>query len=148
MKRLLTLSAVACLTMQAAVTLPALISDHMLLQRDAPVRIWGKANPGENVTVRFANQTVSATATADGRWEVWLKPMAAGTSGAMRVEGDNEAGLAHRLTQQWALASISFQGLTMSVLGDKFVGYAAFDTTTDANRAAAILGDLGASGGG
>jgi hypothetical protein len=65
----------------------------------------------------------------------------------LRVEGDNEAGLAHRLTQQWALASISFQGLTMSVLGDKFVGYAAFDTTADANRAAAILGDLGAGGG-
>ena len=63
-----------------------------------------------------------------------------------RIEGDNEAGLAHRLTQQWALAGISMQGLTMTVLGDKFVGYAAFDTTTDANRAAAILGDLGAAG--
>jgi hypothetical protein len=62
----------------------------------------------------------------------------------LRVEGDNEAGLAHRLTQQWALAGISMQGLTMTVLGDKFVGYAAFDTTGDANRAAAILGDLGA----
>jgi hypothetical protein len=64
----------------------------------------------------------------------------------LRVEGDNEAGLAHRLTQQWALAGINMQGLTMSVLDDKFVGYAAFDTTNDANRAAAILGDLGAGG--
>ena len=62
----------------------------------------------------------------------------------LRVEGDNEAGLGHRVTQQWALAGISMQGLTMTVLGDKFVGYAAFDTVTDANRAAAILGDLGA----
>ena len=62
----------------------------------------------------------------------------------LRVEGDNETGLAHRVTQQWALAGISMQGLTMTVLGDKFVGYAAFDTVTDANRAAAILGDLGA----
>jgi hypothetical protein len=64
----------------------------------------------------------------------------------LRVEGDNETGLAHRLTQQWALAGISMQGLTMTVLGDKFVGFAAFDTTADANRAAAILGDLGAAG--
>src|SRR5947209_3017343 len=63
----------------------------------------------------------------------------------MRVEGDNEAGLAHRLTQQWALAGISLQGLTMAVLGNKFVGYAAFDTVNDANRAAQILADLGAS---
>ena len=62
----------------------------------------------------------------------------------LRVEGDNQAGLAHRLTQQWALAGLSMQGLMMSVLGNKFVGYASFDTVTDANRAAAILGDLGA----
>ncbi len=61
----------------------------------------------------------------------------------LRVEGDNQAGLGHRLTQQWALAGLSLQGLTMSVLGDKFVGYVAFDTVADSNRAAAILGDLG-----
>jgi hypothetical protein len=61
-----------------------------------------------------------------------------------RIEGDNEAGLAHQLTQQWAIAGISFYGLTMAVLGNKFVGYAAFDSVGDANRAAQILADLGA----
>lgn len=61
----------------------------------------------------------------------------------LRVEGDNEAGLAHRLTQQWALAGISLQGLTMAVMNNRFVGFAAFDTVTDANRAAQILADLG-----
>jgi hypothetical protein len=61
-----------------------------------------------------------------------------------RIEGDNALGLVHRLTQQWALAGISFNSLTMAVLADKFVGYAAFDTVTDANRAAQILADLGA----
>src|SRR5262245_63448555 len=64
----------------------------------------------------------------------------------LRVEGDNQAGLAHRLTQQWALAGLSMQGLSMAVLGDMFVGYASFDTVEDANRAAAILGDLGYGG--
>jgi hypothetical protein len=63
-----------------------------------------------------------------------------------RIEGDNEAGLAHRLTQQWALAGINLQGLTMAVLAGKFVGYAVFDTVTDANRAAQILADLGTAG--
>jgi len=63
----------------------------------------------------------------------------------LRVEGDNQAGLAHKVTQQWALAGITLQGLTMCVLGDKFVGYAAFDNVTDSNRAAAILSDLSAS---
>jgi hypothetical protein len=63
----------------------------------------------------------------------------------IRVEGDNEAGLASRLTQQWALAGINLQGLTMAVLGGKFVGFAAFDSFNDANRAAQILADLGSS---
>lgn len=63
----------------------------------------------------------------------------------LHVEGDNQAGLGHRLTQQWALAGISLQGLTMAVVAGKFIGFAAFDTVEDSNRAAAILGDLGAS---
>jgi hypothetical protein len=62
----------------------------------------------------------------------------------LRVEGDNQAGLGHRLTQEWALAGLSLQGLMMCVLTGKFVGYASFDTVADSNRAAAILGDLGA----
>jgi len=63
-----------------------------------------------------------------------------------RIEGDNAAGLAHRLTEHWAEAGISLQGLMMAVLGNKFVGYASFDTVEDANRAAQILADLGAGG--
>jgi hypothetical protein len=65
-----------------------------------------------------------------------------------RIEGDNEAGLAHHLTQQWAVAGISLQGLTMAVLSGKFVGYASFDTVNDANRAAQILADLGTASAG
>ena len=61
----------------------------------------------------------------------------------LRVAGDNEAGLGYRLTQQWAMAGINLQGLTMAVLRDKFVGFAAFDSVADANRAAQILADLG-----
>ena len=63
-----------------------------------------------------------------------------------RIEGDNEAGLAHRLTQQWELANITLQSLTMAVLGAKFVGYAGFDKVHDANQAAQILADLGVAG--
>lgn len=63
----------------------------------------------------------------------------------LRVEGDNQAGLAHRLSQHWAAAEINLQGLTISVLGSKFVGYAAFDNSDDANRAAQILADIGSA---
>ncbi len=64
----------------------------------------------------------------------------------LRVEGDNQAGLGHRVTQQWALAGLSFQGMSMAVIENKFVGYVSFDTVADANRAAAILGDEGSAG--
>src|SRR5262245_19366208 len=56
----------------------------------------------------------------------------------LRVEGDNEAGLAHRLTHQWAVEGLSLHGLMMTVIGNKFVGFVQFDTVADANRAAAI----------
>lgn len=61
----------------------------------------------------------------------------------LRVEGDNAAGLAHRLTTRWATEGLSLHGLMMSVVADRFVGYVSFDSVADANRAAAILGDLG-----
>ena len=63
----------------------------------------------------------------------------------LRVEGDNQAGLAHKLTQTWALAGLTLHGLMMSAIGQRFVGYASFDNVQDANRAAAILGELGHS---
>ena len=60
---------------QADVTLPALIGDHMLVQRDVPVRIFGRAAAGEAVTVSFRGQNVQTTADPVGRWQVWLAPM-------------------------------------------------------------------------
>jgi hypothetical protein len=62
----------------------------------------------------------------------------------LRVEGDNSQGLGHRLTQTWATEGLSLHGMMMSVLGGRFVGYVSFDSIADANRAAAILGHLGA----
>ena len=69
--------ACAAASLPAAVKLPALISDHMVLQRGVPVRIWGTASPGESVRVAFQGQDVTAAAAADGKWEVWLAPLAA-----------------------------------------------------------------------
>ena len=62
----------------AAVKLPALFSDHMVLQRNQAVPIWGTAAPGERVTVKFRDQEQTATADAAGKWQVTLKPLAAG----------------------------------------------------------------------
>lgn len=52
----------------AAVRLPAVIGDHMVLQRGQPAPIWGWADAGEKVTVRFLGQTKSALPGPDGKW--------------------------------------------------------------------------------
>ena len=62
----------------AAVKLPAVLSDGVILQREQPVRIWGTASPGETVNVKIGKQKGSATADASGNWTVTLKPFKAG----------------------------------------------------------------------
>jgi sialate O-acetylesterase len=62
----------------ADVTLPALLTDHMVVQRGLPVHIWGKADAGEAVSVTFRAATRTATADAVGVWSVSLPPGEAG----------------------------------------------------------------------
>ena len=61
----------------AGFRLAAPISDHMVLQREKPVAVWGWADAGESVTVAFADQSKSATAGADGKWMLKLDALAA-----------------------------------------------------------------------
>ena len=57
------------------VTLSPVISEGVVLQRDAKAVVWGTAAAGEKVTVTFAGQTVKTTADAFGQWRVKLAPM-------------------------------------------------------------------------
>lgn len=61
----------------AALSPAAPINHNMVLQRDRPVAVWGKANPGATVSVRFGGLVAEATAGADGAWRVSLPPMSA-----------------------------------------------------------------------
>jgi len=65
---LTTLILFAAISASANVTLPALLADHMVLQRGLPVHVWGMAAPRESITVTFRGQTKSATADDLGRW--------------------------------------------------------------------------------
>ena len=75
----------ACPVALAEVTLPSVFGDHMVLQRDKEVRIWGKAEPGEQVTVEIADDLppdvlrgdnhvaiYQADANQDGNWQIML----------------------------------------------------------------------------
>lgn len=62
---------------RADVACPVIFSDHMVLQRERPVAIWGTASADEQVTVEFAGQSKIAKASAAGQWRVDLDPMPA-----------------------------------------------------------------------
>lgn len=76
----------------AAVEMPGIFSDHMVLQCDMPVPVWGKAVPGEKVKVSFRGQFKETTAEADGRWMLKLDAMKAlpgQKADVLTVEGEN-----------------------------------------------------------
>lgn len=81
---------ISCLVTYADVRLPRLISDGMILQRDAEVQIWGWAAPHEKITVQFLDFKYKTTADAQGKWQVVLKDLKAGGPFKMVVTGKNQ----------------------------------------------------------
>lgn len=74
----------------AQITLPDIISNGMVLQRKQRVPIWGKATPGQEVTVKFAGQVKRTKANAIGQWGVLLSPMKASSEPrTMTITGSN-----------------------------------------------------------
>jgi sialate O-acetylesterase len=73
----------------AAVTLPSVFSDHMVVQREMPVPVWGTAEPGEAVQVSLGAEQAAATAGADGKWMVRLAAQPAGGPFELSVSGAN-----------------------------------------------------------
>ncbi len=85
--------AVQALPAGAEVRLPAILSEHMVLQRAARVPVWGWAAPGEGVSVRFGNQAHSVQAEPNGRWRIHLDLAGAPQApGVLVVRGDAEPG--------------------------------------------------------
>jgi len=76
--------------LMAAITLPPVFSDHMVLQRGVKVPIWGTATPGAHVTVTVAAQSKTTVADAAGNWKMELAPLAAGGPFTLTVESGTE----------------------------------------------------------
>src|SRR5262245_57814302 len=66
----------------------ALFADHMVLQRDTKVPVWGTADEGEKVTVQCQGQEVS-TAAQNGRWLVHLQNLRSGGPYELTIVGKN-----------------------------------------------------------
>ena len=75
--------------LSAEVKLPKLVSDGMVLQRDANVKIWGWASDGEKIFVHFIDSTYSTAANKNGEWEVVLSGLKAGGPYTMQINASN-----------------------------------------------------------
>jgi sialate O-acetylesterase len=74
----------------ADVTLPHVFGNHMVLQREQPLPVWGWAAPGEDVSVQIGDQpAVTTTANKAGAWRVTLPKMPAGGPFTIKVAGRN-----------------------------------------------------------
>ncbi|NCF87751.1 MAG: hypothetical protein GWQ08_19880 [Verrucomicrobiaceae bacterium] len=82
-----------------------IFGDHMVIQRDQPIRVWGWAEPGASVRVIFASRDLTVKADRDGAWSVEL-------------EGLSASSQPHHLAVTSAKESVNYDGI---LLGDVWV---------------------------
>ncbi len=75
--------------LRADVQLPTLFGDHMVLQADQPVHVWGSAEPGEEVSISFRNRNLKIATSESGNWSAYLPPSRAGGPFTLAVQGNN-----------------------------------------------------------
>ena len=80
---------VAHQSVRSDVELPSLFSDNMVLQQGMKARVWGKADPGEKVTVTLDRKKATATADEKGNWAATLGPLKSGGPFTLTVTGNN-----------------------------------------------------------
>jgi len=103
----------------ADVTLPALLADHMVIQRGLPVHVWGMAAPREPVAVTFRSETRSATADDLGRWSLYLSPGEAGGPFELTIKAANTIVLNDILVGDvWVASGQSNMEFAMTSLAD------------------------------
>ena len=105
----------------AQVRLPRLVSDGMVLQRDADVAVWGWARPGEAVAVSFLGKNYRATTSPAGQWRVQLPRLQPGGPFEMNIAASNQLTIKNILVGDvWLCSGQSNMETPMSRLRDKF----------------------------
>ncbi|MGD9346019.1 MAG: sialate O-acetylesterase [Candidatus Aminicenantes bacterium] len=71
------------------IRLSSLFSDHMVLQQEMYIPVWGTAEPNGVVTVELMDQKVSALSDDTGEWKIRLGPLKAGGPYDLKIAGKN-----------------------------------------------------------
>jgi len=101
--------------------LPRLIQDGMILQREAPVKIWGWASVGEKVIIQFNNQSFEVVTSQDGKWQIILPAQKAGGPFTMEIVANNSISLKDILFGDvWLCSGQSNMEYPMNRLTDKY----------------------------
>lgn len=113
--------------------LAPLFCDHAILQRDQPVPVWGRANPGEHITVSYRGQVVGTTTDRDGRWTVTLEPMSAAIEPADLVVAGQTTVTVHDVlvgevwlasgqsNMEWPIANVTDAAKVAAAINNPFV---------------------------
>ncbi|WP_416306434.1 sialate O-acetylesterase [Neptunicella sp. SCSIO 80796] len=105
----------------ADVTLPKLISDGMILQRDQPVKIWGRADANEAVTVRLDGKLVGRVTSPTGEWSLTLPAQQAGKAHTISIKGNNSLEVKDVLFGEvWLASGQSNMELPMERVKERF----------------------------
>jgi sialate O-acetylesterase len=108
-------------TAAAEVRLPQLVSDHMIFQRNRKLNIWGWADPGEHVSVRFNGHKETVIAGKDNKWAVSFPAMEAGGPFTMTIQGKNKITLNDILIGDvWFCSGQSNMVLSMERIKEKY----------------------------
>ena len=107
--------------LSAQVKLPVIISNGMVLQRDANVKIWGWAAKGEKVTIAFNNKTYALVTDETGKWATTLPKMKAGGPYSMDISASNQVHIDNILFGDvWFCSGQSNMVLNMERVKEKF----------------------------
>lgn len=98
----------------ADVSLPSIFSDHMVLQSNIDIPIWGWADPGENVTITLGSQTKQTITDNNGNWKVLLNGIPANQAIQLTVKGKNTITISDILSGEvWLAAGQSNMGIEL-----------------------------------
>lgn len=91
-----------------------LFGDNMVLQRGKPDAIWGWSDPGDIVRVQIGDNTATATAGLDRRWQIMLQPPATGGPYTVKITGHQTIELHNVLVGDvWLCGGQSNMGLPL-----------------------------------
>ena len=108
-----------CLSAQAEVSLPNIFGDHMVFQREQANPVWGKATPGEKISVSIGGQSHTTTTSIDGSWQVTLEPLEVGGPYELEIRGSNTLTFSDILVGEvWVCSGQSNMGWAVRVSAD------------------------------